>query len=171
MTSNIGEVGKPDVCASSSDNQVNAQITNLETQLKQALADYQNLKRDMDKRLKFEGNLVRADVLRTVIGILNDVDLALSHKSNDDEKAWRDGIVMILQKMQTVVTQSGACKIECKAGDVFDPHFHEAVGVLNEGKDGTIAKIVENGYVLGDVLVKPARVVVYKNNISSSNNE
>jgi molecular chaperone GrpE len=145
-------------------------VAHLELQLKQALADYQNLKRDMDKRLQFEGDLVRADVLRTLIGIADDVDIALSHKDGGDENGWREGIVMILQKMQSVVEQSGARKIECDVGDMFDPRLHEAVGVLYEGKDGTIAKIVQNGYTLGDVMVKPVRVIVNKHKINNTKN-
>jgi len=143
-------------------------IAKLENQLKQALADYQNLKRDMEKRLQFEGELVRADVLKSVIGIADDIDIALSQGSEKDMESWRQGVTFILKKMQDAIKQSGARLIECKVGDTFDPRLHEAVGILHEGKDGTIANVVQNGYVLGDVLVRPARVIVNKTNMSNT---
>lgn len=145
-----------------------ARIAQLEVQLKQALADYQNLKRDMDKRMQIGGDLVRADVLRSVIGIADDIDIALAHSAGKDEKNWRDGVEFILRKMQGAIEQSGARRIECTTGDVFDPRFHEAVGVLHEGKDGTIAQVVQNGYALGDVIVRPVRVIVNKSKINTT---
>lgn len=136
-------------------------ISELETQLKQALSDYQILKRDMEKRLQFEGDMVRADVLRSILEIADDMDMALSHKDSADVKAWREGMVMILHKIQTAVKHTGARKIEIKVGDVFNPCFHEAVGVVHEGMDGTIAQIIQSGYILGDKVIRPVRVIVH----------
>ena len=132
----------------------------LENQLKQALADYQNLKRDMQKRLDFEEEVIRADVLKSVIELADDIDLAVDHV--DDEKGWREGVSMILEKFRKVIDDMGAEIMEVKPGDEFDPEIHEAVGVVYEGKDGTIASILQNGYKMGDIIVRPARVVVNK---------
>lgn len=142
--------------------QPNDRETQLDNQLKQALADYQNLKRDMEKRLQFEGDIVRADILRSVIGIADDVDVALDHAA--DDKGWREGITNVLAKFRTVIESMGASMVECKPGDQFDAHVHEAIGVVYEGKEGTIAKVIQNGYKLGDMVVRPARVIVNKSN-------
>ncbi len=138
-------------------------VSELEVQLKQALSDYQVLKRDMEKRLQFEGDMLRADVLRSILGIADDMDIALTHKDSDDIKSWRDGLVMILQKIQETISQTGAQVIPVQINDSFDPSAHEAVGIVNEGKDGTIAQVVQNGYVLGEKVIRPARVIVRKN--------
>ena len=64
----------------------------------------------------------------------------------------------------------GAEIIECKPGDVFDAEVHEAIGVVHEGKkDGTVATVVQNGYRLGDIIVRPARVIV--NKVSNNKDE
>lgn len=137
----------------------------LEGQLKKALADYQNLKRDMEKRLEFEGDLVKADLLRSVIEIADDIDLALDH--TEDEKGWRDGVSQILEKFRATIEEMGAEVIACSKGDTFDPQIHEAVGVVYGDKDGKIAQVVQNGYIIGDKVVRPARVIVHKIKIST----
>lgn len=140
----------------------------LEVQLKQALADYQNLKREMEKRLEFEGEIVKADLLRSIIGIADDVDIAVDHV--EDEKGWREGVTLILEKLRKTIEDMGAEMIDCKPGDSFDAQIHEAVGIVYEnGKNGTVATVVQNGYRLNDIVVRPARVIVHK--VNSKKNE
>lgn len=134
----------------------------LNVQLRQALADYQNLKKDMQKRLDFEENVIRADMLKSIIELADDIDVAVDHV--EDEKGWREGITMILEKFRRVIENVGAEIIETKQGDQFDADVHEAVGVVYEGEDGTIARVVQNGYRLGDIVVRPVRVIVNKMN-------
>lgn len=135
-------------------------IQELGAQLKRALADYQNLKKDMKKQLDFEGSLIRVDLLRSIIGLADDIDVAVDHVN--DDKGWREGITMILEKFRTVIEGVGAEMIDCKPGDKFNAVEYEAVGVVNEGKDGCVAKIVQNGYRLNDIVIRPVRVIVNK---------
>jgi len=116
-------------------------IAELENQLKQALSDYQSLKRDMEKRLQFEGEMVRADVLRSVIGIADDMDIALSHKEGADEKSLEGRNGDDFAEDAVYRRANWARRIECAIGDVFDVPPHEAVGIVNEGKDGTIDRL------------------------------
>jgi molecular chaperone GrpE len=47
-------------------------------------------------------------------------------------------------------------------GVAFDPELHEAVQQLpdDEHPPGTIVEVVEDGYVLGDRLLRPTRAIV-----------
>jgi len=135
-------------------------IAELEIQLKKALADYQNLKKDMEKSLEFENSLIRAGVLRSLVAIADDIDVAMDHV--DDEKGWRDGVSLILDKFRTVMEDLGARMIEVMEGEEFDANKHEAVGVVPDGDAGKIAKVLQSGYMYGDMVVRPARVLVYK---------
>lgn len=135
-------------------------VEELENKLKKALADYQNLKKDMDKRLDFESNLLRADLLRSVVDIADDIDVAIDHVK--DEKGWREGVTMILEKFRSSIEGMGAEMIECKPGDQFNAELHEAIGVVYEGDPGTIAKVIQNGYRIGETIIRPSRVMVNK---------
>ncbi|MDD3661494.1 MAG: nucleotide exchange factor GrpE [Candidatus Dojkabacteria bacterium] len=136
------------------------QVESLDLQLKKTLSDYQHLKQDMDKRLDFERQMITADLLRSVIGIADDIDLAVDRV--EDDKGWREGVTLILDKMRSVIQGMGAEMITVGQGDEFDPLLHEAVGVASGGAEGTIAQVLQNGYRIGDVIVRPARVLVYK---------
>lgn len=132
----------------------------LENQLKKALSDYQNLKRDMEKRLSMEDLIIRRSIMRSLIELADDIDLALDNVNN--EKGWREGVANILDKFHNVLADIGGKVMDVKFGDKFDSDKHEAVGVVSEGKEGTIVKIVQNGYMLNDLVVRPARVIVCK---------
>jgi molecular chaperone GrpE len=141
------------------------EVERLDSKLKGVLADYQNLRKEMDKRLDFERNMIRTDLLKSVIELADDIDVAIDHV--EDEKGWREGITMILEKFRKTMKDMGAEIIKCKPGDKFDSKVHEAVGIAKEGDNGTIHKVVQNGYRVGDVVIRPARVIV--NKISTNN--
>jgi molecular chaperone GrpE len=56
----------------------------------------------------------------------------------------------------------GLTKFLPKKGEKFDSEIHEAVTVVNDGKKDHIFDILQPGYKLDGVLIRPARVVVSK---------
>jgi molecular chaperone GrpE len=142
------------------EDELKKEIETLESQLRGALSDYQNLKREMEKRLDLERNLIRRELVEDVIGLADDIDIAIDHV--EDEKGWREGVSQILEKFRKTIKDMGAEIIKCKPGDKFDSSIHEAVAVSDKGKDGTIQTVVQNGYRVGDIVIRPARVIVNK---------
>ena len=47
-------------------------------------------------------------------------------------------------------------------GQPFDPNVHEAIGQIQEGDvpSGNVAQVLQTGYIDGDKLLRPARVLV-----------
>jgi molecular chaperone GrpE len=91
--------------------------------------------------------------------------MAIDHVETD--KGWREGVSRILEKFRKAMNDMGAEIIKCEEGDKFDSSLHEAVGVVDKGESGTIHDIVQNGYRVGDVVIRPTRVIV--NKISKNN--
>ncbi|MCP4673042.1 MAG: nucleotide exchange factor GrpE, partial [Desulfobacula sp.] len=56
---------------------------------------------------------------------------------------------------------------------IFDPNFHQAVTQeeTNDVPDNTVTKVLQKGYLLHDRLIRPAMVVVSKNNKENKNNK
>ncbi len=144
-------------------NEDKKRIEELEIQLKTALSDFQNMKRDMEKRLEFERLLVKSDLLKSVICLADDIDLAMDNAK--EEKGWKEGLTIILEKFKKTIGEMGAEVIAVKDGDKFDASVHEAVGVVDGEKEGTIAKVLQNGYRMGEVIIRPARVLVIKHQV------
>lgn len=139
----------------------------LNDKLKRVLADYQNLKRrtaEEKSELSFYSNL---SILGNLLDVSDDFDLAIEKytKTEADEADWLTGIQMVRGKMGNLLENQQVTEIVCQLDDEFDPHFHEALSTLkveDEKMDGIIMGIIRKGYMLGDRVLRPTRVVVGK---------
>ena len=103
-----------------------------------------------------------ADVIKSMLSVLDDMyrAVAASEKS-DDIAALREGERLVLQKFEEALRQKNVTEIEAQDKE-FDPDFHEAVARFAAGEDkkGKIIDVVQRGYMLGDKVLRYAKVVV-----------
>ena len=68
---------------------------------------------------------------------------------------------MIYRKLQAILEAEGVKRIEAE-GQVFDPNVHEAISQEPaEGQEsGRVIAVVQNGYMLGERVIRPAMVRV-----------
>ena len=103
-----------------------------------------------------------ADVIKSMLSVLDDMyrAVAASEKS-EDIAALREGERLVLQKFEDDLRQKNVTEIEVQDKD-FDPDFHEAVARFAAGEDkkGKIIDVVQRGYMLGDKVLRYAKVVV-----------
>lgn len=127
------------------------------------LADFQNYQR---RALASEREALeqgRRDVVRGILTVLDHFDLALSHDASAmSVEQLLDGVRAIRAELMKVLQGFGASVISPAAGEEFEPGRHEAVmqqaaaGVA----PGRIAATLQAGYMLGDRVVRPAKVAV-----------
>ncbi|MBQ7342506.1 MAG: nucleotide exchange factor GrpE [Alistipes sp.] len=103
-----------------------------------------------------------ADVLKTMLSVLDDVYRAVeaSEKSEDIE-ALREGEKLVAQKFCDALRSKGVTEIEAKDKE-FDSDLHEAVARFAAGEDkrGKVIDVVQRGYMLGEKVLRYAKVVV-----------
>ena len=103
-----------------------------------------------------------ADVIKSMLSVLDDMyrAVAASDKS-DDITVLREGERLVLQKFEEALRQKNVTEIEAQDKE-FDPDFHEAVARFAAGEDkkGKIIDVVQRGYMLGDKVLRYAKVVV-----------
>ena len=103
-----------------------------------------------------------ADVIKSMLTVLDDMHraVAASDKS-DDIASLREGEKLVLQKFEEALRQKNVTEIEALDKE-FNPDFHEAVArfAAGEEKKGLIIDIVQRGYMLGDKVLRYAKVVV-----------
>jgi len=122
-------------------------------------AEFQNYK----KRLERDNDMMRmhmkGDIIKKILPVLDDLERALQNRLADD--LWASGIELIARKFQSVLDGEGIKRIEAE-GREFDPNFHEAIS--NEPNDevesGHVIAVVQNGYMLGERVIRPALVRV-----------
>ena len=102
------------------------------------------------------------DVIKSMLSVLDDMyrAVAASDKS-EDIAALREGERLVLQKFEEALRQKNVSEIEAQDKE-FDPDFHEAVARFAAGEDkkGKVIDVVQRGYMLGDKVLRYAKVVV-----------
>jgi molecular chaperone GrpE len=94
--------------------------------------------------------------------VLDDLGRALQEKpQGTGDEGWSEGIEIIYQKLKARLEAEGIRPMKA-LGEEFDPHIHEAL-MKEETKDypsGTIIDVVQEGYWIGDKVLRPALVRV-----------
>jgi molecular chaperone GrpE len=126
-------------------------------------AEYDNYRRRTAKE-KIE--LIKSggeDIILSVLPVLDDMERAIAHhKETDDHKPLQEGLELICQKMNKILTAKGVAPMGEK-GEVFNPDLHEAITNLpapSEDMKGKITEVVEKGYTLNGKVIRHAKVVV-----------
>ena len=126
-------------------------------------ADVSNYKKRIERDQENAKNSFKADVLKAFLPVLDDLELAYSHRPEDGEAAsWAQGIELIIRKFHSLLENDGLKQIDVKAGDKLDPNIHMAVSSEDSDEFGSeeIIEVLQNGYRIGDKIIRPAIVRV-----------
>ena len=102
------------------------------------------------------------DVLLSMLPVHDDIARAVAAtEKSDDIEALRSGVVLIAQKFTEALRQKGVTAMELN-GKEFDPETSEAVARFAAGEElkGCVVDTVQTGYLLGDKVLRFAKVVV-----------
>jgi molecular chaperone GrpE len=126
----------------------------------------QRLKAEFDnyrKRVaRDQGDLVaRAAerLVRELLPVLDDLERALEFAAAHEEAQLEDGVRLVHRSLADVLARSGLAEIPTDGK--FDPHTQEALlSQPSEAEEGTVIQVLQKGYKLGELVLRPARVVV-----------
>ncbi|PSJ79793.1 nucleotide exchange factor GrpE [Neisseria iguanae] len=147
--------------------ELQARIEELEGRLKdeqlRGLANEQNLRRRHQEEIaathKFAGQKFAAEMLP----VKDYLEMALLDQSGNFE-ALKMGVQMTLNELQKAFDTTQIKEINPAVGDKLDPHQHQAVQTVGNGQEpNTIVNVMKKGYALSDRVLRPAMVVVAKN--------
>jgi len=129
------------------------------TNWQRAQADFVNYKRRTEQeRLEFN-RYANAELAREMLSALDDLERALEAvppKLAGDE--WVEGIRLVERKFKSSLDAQGITPME-SLGEPFDPNYHEALR-QDKGKEGIVTEVFQKGYMMGDKVLRPAKVVV-----------
>ena len=126
---------------------------------RRSVADFQNYKKRIERDNEMMYSSMKGDIIKKVLPALDDLERALQNRPADD--AWVNGIELIARKLQNMLDSEGVKRIEAE-GTEFNPTFHEAIShePSEEVESGHVIAIVQNGYMLGERVIRPALVRV-----------
>jgi molecular chaperone GrpE len=111
------------------------------------------------------GGRGKAEVLRDVLPVLDDLERALQaaglDPEGDSEDGLAHGVLLVFRSLRDSLAKHGIEAVD-PTGKRFDPTLHEALSTqAADGVEaGTVVETMQKGYRLGEQLVRPARVVV-----------
>lgn len=125
--------------------------------LKRLQAEYANYRRRTEEQRQVESERAKGEAAKGLIPVLDDLDRAAQHGDLVEGTPF----AVIADKVRLVVERLGVVAYGEK-GEEFDPQRHEAI--FQQPTPGaektTVLEVVEVGYRLGDVELRPAKVVV-----------
>jgi len=130
-----------------------------------AVAEMENVRKRARREVVDSRRFAQADMLRAFLGVLDNIERAReADRTETDENGqdgFRDGVELVFQQYRDVLKEYGVTVIEA-LGTEFDPVNHEAVAQLErEGAaPGEVIEIVQQGYMFGDMVLRPARVII-----------
>ncbi len=127
-------------------------------------AEFANYKKRLEKEAEDARARITAETITRYLPILDDLERALKDRPAEGEGArWAEGIELIYRKLGALLEAEGIEAIPAK-GERFDPTVHEALTLEETGEhsEGTVIDVIQQGYRLGDRVLRPALVRVAK---------
>lgn len=129
------------------------QIADLKEQLARSLADYSNLEKRIDSQRQLFITLTVTAIISQLIDVLDDLNRTQDHLHDP-------GLQLSIDKFNAVFKNQGVEEIKAENQE-FDPQLMDCVQVA-PGKQNYVVTISRKGYKLNDQILRPAQVVVGK---------
>jgi molecular chaperone GrpE len=138
--------------------------------LLRTLAEMENLRRRTEREVTDSRQYGIASFARDILAVADNMDRALQaldheirEKVDAGVKAMLDGVELTERELHKVLEKHGVKKFEPK-GEKFDPNLHQAMYEVADGAapPGTVAQVVQAGYMIGERVLRPALVAVAK---------
>lgn len=147
-----------------------AESARLKDQLLRALAEAENTRRRMQKEIEDTRKYAVADFAREMLVVADNFRRALEAVPKEAPKADTlatlvMGVEATERQLLAALEKFGIRRIEPK-GQPFDPHFHRVMMEVDDPTHppGTVVRVLQPGYMIGDRLLREALVAVAKSN-------
>jgi molecular chaperone GrpE len=126
-------------------------------------AEFDNARKRSAREQQEFKEFAAADTIRALLPALDSFERALQSPSNQLNE-FRGGVELIYKQLQDALQKLGVRPVPAK-GEVFNPHLHEAIELVDtqEAPDHQVIEELQRGYKLKERLLRPAMVKVANN--------
>src|SRR4051812_10125649 len=144
--------------------------TDFKDKLLRALADMENLRKRTEREVADARSYAITGFARDVLQVADTMHRAFEHigpelrESTDPSvRGLVEGLDLNERELLKVLEKHGV-KMFSPLGEKFDPNFHQAMYEVpdTDAPAGTVAQVIQAGYLLGDRVLRPALVAVAK---------
>ena len=125
-------------------------------------ADFDNYRKRVAREQAELTRRANERLLDELLPVLDDLERALQAAAEHEEAKLEEGVRLVHQSLSGLVQRHGLKEIDTDGP--FDPHVHEAMLAQpgNGAEEGSVLQVLQKGYLLGDKVLRPARVIVAK---------
>lgn len=141
--------------------QLEAQLLELTEALQRERADATNLRRRHEEQLAGLKDIIKAQVVRDLLPVIDNFERALKHVPPELEgNDYIKGVSSVAKQFEKTLADIGVNRIKT-VGEPFDPQYHEAVSMdEGEGTEEYVTEELQAGYMLGNEVIRHAMVRV-----------
>jgi molecular chaperone GrpE len=149
---------------------LNAENASLKDRLLRTLAEMENLRRRTERETSDARTYAVSAFARDMLNVVDNLTRALDSlpenaRATGDEvlKSLIDGVELTARDLSAALGRHGVKKQEPQ-GEKFDPNFHQAIFETPDESlpSGTVTKVVQSGWTIGERVLRPAMVGVSK---------
>ncbi len=138
--------------------------------LLRSLAEMENLRKRTERQVADARDYGIASFARDILAVADNMgrargalDAELREKADAGTKALLDGVELTERELLKVLEKHGVRKFD-PLGEKFDPNLHQAMFEMPDPSRpaGTVAQVVQPGYMIGERMLRPALVGVAK---------
>ena len=147
---------------------IEEQLAESQNQLLRTLADSENLRRRFEREKEDLSNYVVSNFAKEILSVLDNLQRALKtienkDTTNSDVNNFAEGIGLTEKQLISTLEKFKITKVN-SLDEQFDPNLHQAMFEV-EGetkKVGKVSEVIQEGYKIGERLLRPAMVGVFK---------
>ena len=143
--------------------QLKLEVTEEKDKFLRLFAEFENYKKRTSKERIELFKTANEDLMTVLLPILDDFDRGLNEIKKAKDKALLKGMELIKNKFYDTLTKKGLSHIQVEQGAIFDVELHEAITQIpapSEDLKGKVIDVVEQGYKLGDKIIRYPKVVI-----------
>ena len=160
------EENAPDTPELSAEDKLKAELAELQAKYLYLQAEYQNFRKRSVRDVADARSYAISSTLVPFLSVVDYLGMAQSAaEQSDNLEALKQGMNMIIGEFDKALDELGVKRMKT-AGEKFNPELHDAVGYekSEEIPEGGIIREWSGGFMLGEKLLRPARVLVSSGN-------
>ena len=124
-------------------------------------SEFENYRRRTSKEKLEMIEVSNQELIKDILPVIDDFKRALKAIKSEQKDDF-EGFNLISQKLNTILEKYNLIKMEVNKEDVFDLELHEAITNTPAHKKlkGKIVDIIEEGYLIGEKIIRHAKVVI-----------
>ncbi len=148
---------------------VQEELAAMKDQLMRTMAEMENLRKRTEREASDARKYAVTGFARDMVNVVENLQLAIQNITEDDKKNDErlsniaQGVEMTYKELLRIFQSNGIVRIDPK-GEKFNHNHHQAVAHVEDAtaEPGSVAQVLQAGYIIHDRLLRPAMVTVAK---------